>query len=112
MNEYCWPAWLCHFALSSSAWPRCPPGHHLTSSSAPSAPAVNQPRRQHGARTNLSSGPVGGLGSGYPVSSRLGIGEWTWALSAGGAQREHAAAWLHHASWSAIPVKSHLGAVA
>src|SRR5271165_6641906 len=37
MNKYCGPAWLCHFALSSSAWPRCPQSRHLTSSSTLSA---------------------------------------------------------------------------
>ena len=37
MNKYCGPAWLCHFALSSLAWPRCPQSRHLTSSSTPSA---------------------------------------------------------------------------
>ena len=35
--------WLCHFALTSSAWPRRPQRRHLTSSSTPSARAVNEP---------------------------------------------------------------------
>src|SRR6266568_8509599 len=38
MNEDCGPAWLCHFALSSPAWPRCPKSRHPTHSSTPSAP--------------------------------------------------------------------------
>src|SRR6266567_2632159 len=40
MNKYRGPAWLCHFALSSSAWPRCPQSRYLTSSSTPSAPTT------------------------------------------------------------------------
>ena len=58
MNKYCGPAWLCHFALSSSAWPRCPQSRYLTSSSTLSALL-----RPPGPSTGPCASPVRGQGS-------------------------------------------------
>src|SRR3984893_17343574 len=63
MNEYHRPAWLCHFALSFSAWPRCPQNRYLTSSSTPPAPTPCEPFGK-AVRGRASTESAAGAGSG------------------------------------------------